>query len=144
MVNIWIPTATDYLNIPNNCWLMPGKAYWNHKLSSLWYSCPVLQSSLLTETQLANNMNKLNRVTLYILHQVMTSLVCSARISPINLSIFIQSFLTRASIKMLQIPHSCTQVSCLIKVFTLSLPVWSGAVCHVMSIKSLYRLIILA
>ncbi len=35
---------------------------------------------------------------------------CSARFSPINFSIFMQSFLTRASIKTLEIPHSCTQV----------------------------------
>ncbi len=51
-------------------------------------------------------LNELCQVT-----DIKTSLVCSARISPINFSIFMQSILTRASIKMLKIPHSCIQVS---------------------------------
>ncbi len=76
--------------------------------SSLGYSCHVLQSSLLTETQWIYR-NFIGRETKP--GHISTSLVCRAWISPINSSCLMQSFLTSSSIKTLKIPHSCTQVS---------------------------------
>ena len=74
--------------------------------TTLWYSCYVLQSSIITEIQYVQWIYKN-----FIGWWTKPGLVCSAWFSPINFSIFMQSFLTRASIKTVEIPHSCTQVT---------------------------------